>query len=145
MSWQMRTLLVTNLGSPGSLSQDCSPEIFSKLVFPHIYGLNECPVVAKPCVPFKKLNFFRPGCDFETRQQSFTKQLERDISIEISFLCPLQSKASLSLKLLVYLEFICLDITTVVCVILMPQLHEFYGRLERVVKPEQQEKIFLHG
>ena len=82
---------------------------------------------------------------FETRQQSFTKQLERDISIEISFLCPLQSKASLSLKLLVYLEFICLDITTVVCVILMPQLHEFYGRLKRVVKPEQQEKIFLHG
>ena len=54
--------LGTNLGSPGSLSQDCSPEIFSKLDFPHIWGLNECPVVAKPCVLFKKLKSFRPGC-----------------------------------------------------------------------------------
>ena len=54
--------LGTNLGSPGSLSQDCSPEIFSKLDFPYIWGLNECPVVAKPRVELKKLKTFRPGC-----------------------------------------------------------------------------------
>ena len=54
--------LGTNLGSPGSLSQDCSPEIFSKLDFPHIWGLNECPVVTKPRVELKKLKTFRPGC-----------------------------------------------------------------------------------
>ena len=61
--------LGTNLGSPGSLSQDCSPEIFSKLDFPHIWGLNECPVVAKPRVELKKLKTFRPGCEKQRKRQ----------------------------------------------------------------------------
>ena len=43
-----------------------------------------------------------------------------------------------------YLELICLDVATVVCVVLMPQFHEFNRRLQRVVESKKQKERLLH-